>query len=107
MYVNLHTPLAPHSSCCRHLSYILLSFYSPPLSILLSYTFSLSIYCLSLPLLFIHHNLQLINRDPEFRLGCGTSNQAQAVMEHSFFSNTPMDPDEEVRWAGLQWVWPH
>lgn len=43
--------------------------------------------------------MQLINRDPEFRLGCGGSNQAQAVMEikeHAFFSTTPMDPDEVV-----------
>ena len=43
--------------------------------------------------------MQLINRDPDFRLGCGGSSQAQAVLEikeHTFFSTTPMDPDEEV-----------
>ena len=45
------------------------------------------------------HHPQLINRDPEFRLGCSSASRDQAVTEikeHAFFSNTPMDPDEEV-----------
>ena len=44
-------------------------------------------------------SIQLISRDPEFRLGCGGSNHSQAVIEikeHAFFSAAPMDPDEEV-----------
>ncbi|CAI8043945.1 Protein kinase 2 [Geodia barretti] len=43
---------------------------------------------------------KMINRDPEFRLGCSSAaNRDQAVSEikdHAFFSNTPMDPDEEM-----------
>ena len=112
VYVNVHTPpsslLTLVAAVILRLPYNL--FYSPSLFVfpLLHILF---VHILPVThLLFIHHNLQLINCDPEFRLGCGTSNQAQAVMEikeHSSFSNTPMDPDEEVRWVGWQWVWPH
>ena len=67
----------PHAGGCSCLVSPLYSLNSPLLFVFLSYTFSLSIFC------------QLINRDPEFKLGCGTSNQAQAVMESTPSSLTP------------------
>lgn len=46
---------------------------------------------------------RLINKDPDFRLGCASGGchkqSAQEIKDHSFFSQAPMDPDEEAQYA--------
>ena len=45
---------------------------------------------------------QLINRDPDFRLGCSGGSErpsAREIREHSFFSQAPIDVEEEAQLA--------
>ena len=50
-----------------------------------------------------HTHTKLINRDPDFRIGCSSgtchTRSAAEIKEHPFFSQIPMDPDEEAQYA--------